>query len=93
MSTQPTQVTTAIEHLDFTPALPCEHSWHGRGGIHSGPARFILDAGCPACPDRVSLLICESGWAGSRTLHCDDCGAVGPRDSFWRIVGVIGGAS
>lgn len=55
--------TSTIEHLDFVPALPCEHSWHERAHRRDDLAAWVQHSTCPGCKDHGTILICESGKA------------------------------
>lgn len=67
-------VVESIAHLDFTPALPCEHSQHDI--LHADePATWITQFSCDACPYTSKYLICESGRVRLMTsiFRCRGC--------------------
>ncbi|WP_191563406.1 hypothetical protein [Janibacter melonis] len=91
MSTATDPDVDAIEALDFTPALPCEHPQHAK--LHDDEAALYvmtgIEHGCPARP--VRMLICASGWdrLGSGLIKCIACGTTGTRDQLAQIVEVL----
>jgi hypothetical protein len=85
---------SAIEHLDFDAAIPCEHSQHD--ALHADqPAMFLVAVWCSACPLAKRYSLCASGWKGlaDGQLQCIACGYFEARDECMSILRVIGGAS
>lgn len=83
---------TAIEHLDFEPEVPCEHSHHESGEYgHSGPGWALVATRCPKCGDGATYVCCRGWWDYSSTgvLTCPNCCAMGRRDDLVRIVQVL----
>ncbi len=83
-----------LEHLDFTPELPCEHSQHETlPDRHHGNAWGLVESHPPCrCPSRAGqLAICRPVWehAGATGLLCPDCGVSGPRAEFWSLVATL----
>ena len=63
---------SVIEHLDFTPTLPCEHSRHEETH-RDEPGKYLVVHLCHECDFTVKYVICESGWKrleGRDDLHC-----------------------
>jgi hypothetical protein len=91
MSAQPDSVTTleTIEHLDFEPETPCEHSAHA--GITAHPADLLIRVKCPNCPRATVLGVCFEmwAWAGDSGILCRFCHWRGPRDAYWTVLEVL----
>ena len=98
MSTTTRPDVAAIEHLDFEPTIPCEHSAHAARHADE-PAMFLVgrDA-CPRCGRSAkTYALCLSGWElmGRVGIRCPPhrggCGYESPRDERMTILRVIGG--
>lgn len=87
MQTHTSTIATTIEHLDFTPSLPCEHSQHARHG--DAPATLYVDATCRECGDSARYLLCLPGYARMRTVHCNECGTFATRDEMVTVLEVL----
>ncbi len=83
-----------LEHLDFTPELPCEHSQHEVRSWHAGKAWGLVEVSClgPRCP-RIGrrLALCRAAWdhAGATGVLCSACGVSGKRSEFWSLVATL----
>lgn len=90
--------TGTIEHLDFEPVIPCEHSAHATRHA-DGPAMFLARRDtCPKCGRTAKTYsICLygrelMGRSGIRCpLHRGGCGHTSTRDERLTILRVIGG--
>jgi hypothetical protein len=79
-----------IEHLDFQPELPCEHSNHEYGHVPHRPAAYLIWGHTSCCGQNREFLLCERGWQlGGRGVMCSRCGAVYPREQVWTILKVL----
>ena len=81
---------TSIEHLDFDPEFPCEHSSHD-ARHNDEPAKYLVEGSCPNCLGFVRYMICESGCIdlGRITVRCKGCRITGTRETFLSIVGTV----
>lgn len=80
---------TTIEHLDFTPDLPCEHPVHPSGiAGHEGPGWALIEI-IHSCGEGQRRIICKGGWlvAGIRGTRCQACHEHLSREQSWRIIG------
>lgn len=80
--------TDTIEHLDFSPVLPCEHRQHRKHHHLDMPAQWRVVFMCknPKCSVRGDYLLCEEGrvrMLPPRTVGCPTCGVVGYWDDFF----------
>lgn len=75
-----------IERLDFTPALPCEHSTHAGLHVRDESATWVQTCRCPRCGYKSKILICDSGrqvmLAQPGFIHYDGCGRASPRTEW-----------
>lgn len=80
---------TTIEHLDWEPALKCEHSQHDQSrGSHRGPAWVLVDIHCPHCSQAARFAFCERWWnhSGAHGVTCVVCREYVSRDDMYRVV-------
>jgi hypothetical protein len=84
----PITTLETIEHLDFEPETPCEHSSHD-GMSHKADLLVRVTMGCCGAQTRV-IGICFSVWHEMATgLRCTFCGHEDSREFFWRVVEVL----
>ena len=84
---------TAIEHLDFEPEVPCEHSQHASGRYgHHGPGWALVELDCP-CGRGGRYVACRSWWlllcSSGRAPRCGICGTRATVGVTLRIVRVL----
>ena len=84
---------TAIEHLDFEPEVPCEHSQHASGRYgHHGPGWALVELDCP-CGRGGRYVACRSWWlllcSSGRAPRCGICGTRATVGVTLRIVQVL----
>ena len=98
MSTTTRPDVGTIEHLDFEPTIPCEHSEHGERHADE-PAMFLVRRhACPMCGRAANTYaLCLYGWEylGRVNVRCTrsrgGCGYAMSRDEWLTILRVIGG--
>ena len=83
----------AIEHLDFEPEVPCEHSQHASGRYgHHGPGWALVELDCP-CGRGGRYVACRSWWlllcSSGRAPRCGICGTRATVGVTLRIVRVL----
>ena len=86
-----------LEHLDFDPEPPCEHSNHGKTRWHQGPGEILLAntgnrcSGCGYTIRATHMLICRPAFEHANRVgfRCDQCRTVHPRDHWWTVVGGV----
>lgn len=82
-----------IEELDFTPAIPCEHSQHPEGVFgHAGPAFYFIKAEFPCGHDPGSdfFYICKGGYENSNPIECQHCYLRFRNTDVWTIISRVG---
>lgn len=67
-----------IEHLDFDPTLPCEHSMHAVSHAADQQASWVARVACVGCHMRATYMICDSGRIRlmGRRGSCTTCGLI-----------------
>jgi hypothetical protein len=82
-----------IEHLDFTPEIPCEHSQHHLGIFgHEGPAHYLVrvDPPCGCAPPADYFYICKGGYHDPSPVRCWECLKEYPAPQVWHIIAKVG---
>lgn len=81
-----------IGHLDFEPAIDCEHNQHTERHDKEAAALYVRGR-CPHCQVQAEYFLCRSGWRVMEkdSLECEHCKKEAPRNDAMKIIDIVKG--